>query len=282
MKREGGYTIVETGLAIAVSASLVLLTVGLGTMVGRRRFQDSLTTVQSFIQTQYNEVRSGINSRLADTTSNLLGCGTSGAGNNPRCYMMGRLLTVIPGTDGGIKSSYIVAKPSDPNHWPNTTYSGLQNLQTGVTLYAVTNDTNDAGLNSSTKLFGYGSDVASAWTIINGTVSSIDPASANIALLRSPTDGSMIIATNVGLQTDTSSGTQRITLRDSGASQINMDAADKLVLGIRNGTVGQQGGLICIAGGDSSAGVSNNNNVNLNDFATNSHSLIEACGNWEQ
>ena len=66
MKREGGYTVLETGLAIAMSTTLVLLTFGLAAMVGRGRFRDSLVTTQSFIKQQYNEVRSGINSRLTE------------------------------------------------------------------------------------------------------------------------------------------------------------------------------------------------------------------------
>ena len=40
MKRDGGYTVLETGLAIAMSATLVLLTFGLAAMVGRGRFRD--------------------------------------------------------------------------------------------------------------------------------------------------------------------------------------------------------------------------------------------------
>ena len=76
MRREGGYTILETGLAIAMSATLVLLTFGLAAMVGRGRFRDSLVTTQSFIKQQYNEIHSGINSRL-----------TGGSGTNVKTLM---------------------------------------------------------------------------------------------------------------------------------------------------------------------------------------------------
>ena len=107
MKREGGYTVLEAGLALGVSASLILLTIGLGSMVSRRRFEDSLTMAQSFIQAQYNEVRSGINARIGGTESDILGCGSNAAGNSEDCYSVGRLLTF--GTDSGgngyIKSS---------------------------------------------------------------------------------------------------------------------------------------------------------------------------------
>ena len=84
MKREGGYTVLETGLAIAMSATLVLLTFGLAAMVGRGRFRDSLVTTQSFIKQQYNEVRSGINSRL-----------TGGSGTTADRLLVGRVATIL-------------------------------------------------------------------------------------------------------------------------------------------------------------------------------------------
>ena len=65
-------------------------------MVSRRRFQDTLSTGQAFLQTQYNEVRSGINSRLGGAGSNLFGgCGDQVAAGNSASllYMVGRLLS---------------------------------------------------------------------------------------------------------------------------------------------------------------------------------------------
>ena len=292
MKREGGYTVVETGLAVAVSAALVLLTIGLASMVGRRRFQDSLTTTQSFIQMQYNEVRAGINARFGGDGSDVLGCGSTSAGNSTNCYTIGRLLTFANDSGNGVvKSSYIIAKA--PNSaWPDTQKSGIDNLNE-ATLYAVTGDNSaDAGLNPTTKVIG-GNTIDYAWSIMNNgnDVTPTNNANArlpktNIALMRSPLDGSMIVASNVNLG-NTSNGVQQLTLVDNAGegSSINISSQDKIVLGIANGGLGQQGGLICIAGGDNSAGVSNNNNVNLNDYVNNvagwQNRLKEACKNWE-
>lgn len=290
MKREGGYTVVETGLAVAVSAALVLLTIGLASMVGRRRFQDSLTTTQSFIQMQYNEVRAGINARFGGDNSGILGCGSTSAGNSINCYTIGRLLTFAnDGGNGVVKSSYIIAKA--PNSaWPDTQKSGIENLN-DATLYAVTgNNSADAGLNPTVKAIS-GNTIDYAWSIMNNNVTPTNNANArlsktNIALMRSPLDGSMIVASNADLGSD-NDGVQQLTLVENAddGSSINMSSQDKIVLGITNGGLGQQGGLICIAGGDNSAGVSNNNNIDLNNYVNNAagwqNRLKEACRNWE-
>lgn len=305
MKREGGYTIVETGLAVAVSAALVLLTIGLASMVGRRRFQDSLTTAQSFIQMQYNEVRAGINSRLNQDSGhdgfgswvNLQGlnCGDNvSAGNSENCYVVGRLLTF--GNDGGngfVKSSYVIAVQNTDIEWPDIEKTAIDNLN-DIRLVAITSETGDGGLNPTTKTLN-GNTISSAWSIMS-TDSGVEvgPSSGsegrventNLALLRSPIDGSLIVASNVetGLEP---SGFTSVNLKnnDPQGSRVNMTINDKIVLGITNGGLGQQGGLICIAGGDNSASVSNNNNVNLNDYVNNvagwQNRLKEACKNWE-
>lgn len=289
MKREGGYTVLEAGLALGVSASLILLTIGLGSMVSRRRFQDSLTTAQSFIQAQYNEVRSGINARLGGTESDILGCGSNAAGNSEDCYSIGRLLTF--GTDGNdngtIKSSYIVAKVNgatkdDP--WPNSNAgTGLDNLKDSkVTLYAVTGDNeDDGGLRATVKELG-GNSINRAWFIRNGSnAQEITPVSnSNLALLRSPLDGSMIVVANVQLGSDGGDGLQQVNLNAGGTNYAeNLSSSDKVVIGVINGGVGQQGGVICMSGGGSS-GVTNNNNVNVNSI--NGHDVNEACSNYEE
>lgn len=282
MSKEGGYTVLETGLALGVSAALVILTFGLGTMVGRRRFQDSLTTTQSFIQTQYNEVRSGINSRYGGASGSILDCGADSAGNSANCYTVGRLLTF--GTDGSgngeVRSSFIVARVAD-SAWPDTEKTSIENLR-DVSLYAVTGDSADAGLRPAVENMG-GNQIIHAWSVTNGSTTSHDVAATNVALLRSPLDGSLIVASNVQLGSDDGSGVQSVTLQDNpgSGSDTNMLPSDKIAIGITNGGVGQQGGLICIAGGDNSASVSNNNNVNLNDLVGDSSLVNESCGNWE-
>lgn len=289
MKREGGYTVLEAGLALGVSASLILLTIGLGSMVSRRRFEDSLTMAQSFIQAQYNEVRSGINARIGGTESDILGCGSNAAGNSEDCYSVGRLLTF--GTDSGgngyIKSSYVVAKvtgASKDDPWPSSDAgTGLDNLKDSkVSLYAVTSDSeDDGGLRATVKELG-GNTIEQAWYVRdNANAQQISPVSnSNLALLRSPLDGSMIVVANVNLSGADANGLQMVNLNAGGTNyDENLTSSDKVVIGVANGGIGQQGGVICMSGGGSS-GVTNNNNVNLG--ALSGSDVVAACGNHEE
>ena len=311
MKREGGYTVLETGLAIAMSTTLVLLTFGLAAMVGRGRFRDSLVTTQSFIKQQYNEVRSGINSRLTEgdvSTNNMepvSGCkNTAIPGNNNSCYIIGRLLTFDnDGEVGRVKSSFIIAVVGKGSKWPDSTKTGLDNLKDGnvVTLYALTDTSgNDAGLNPTIKQMG-GNMLMKAWLVKSGSPPSLKllydgshpsnytsgTSGNNMAILRSPVDGSLVVASKVNLAP--SPGITGLMKLDLQNAVTNMSQDDKLALAVRNSGLGYPGGVICIPGGDNPAGTSNNFNVaggNWNwDGGLNNvmpGDVVDACKNMDQ
>ena len=313
MKREGGYTVLETGLAIAMSTTLVLLTFGLAAMVGRGRFRDSLVTTQSFIKQQYNEVRSGINSRLTegDVSTNKMGpvseCkNTAIPGNNNDCYIIGRLLTFDnDGEVGRVQVSFIIAVVTTGSKWPDSTKTGLDNLNVkdgSVTLYALTDTSgNDAGLNPTIKQMG-GNMLMKAWLVKSGS-SSLDllydgshpsnytsgNSGNNMAILRSPVDGSLVVASKVGLSDVTSSNIKGLKKLSFLSAVTNMLQDDKLALAVRNQGLGYPGGVICIPGGDNPAGTSNNFNVaggNWNwDGGLNKvgpKDVVDACKNMDQ
>lgn len=306
MKREGGYTVLETGLAIAMSTTLVLLTFGLAAMVGRGRFRDSLVTTQSFIKQQYNEVRSGINSRLTegDVSTNKMGpvseCkNTAIPGNNNRCYVIGRLLTFDnDGEVGRVKSSFIIAVVGTGSKWPDGTQTGLKNLQdNNVKLYALTGDNNDAGLNPTVKQMG-GNSLEKVWLLQNGGWETLydaahppnpGPGQNNMAILRSPVDGSLVVASKVNLTDASSLGVTGLMKLDLKNAVTNMSQDEKLALAIRNSGLGYPGGVICVPGGDNPAGTSNNFNVaggnwnwdgGLNNVG--SKDVVDACKNMDQ
>ena len=309
MKREGGYTVLETGLAIAMSATLVLLTFGLAAMVGRGRFRDSLVTTQSFIKQQYNEVRSGINSRLTGGSGTAADTQTIGGacknnlipGNNNGCYVIGRLLTFDnDGEVGRVKSSFIIAVVGPNSKWPDSTKTGLDNLKDSnvVTLYALTDTSgNDAGLNPTIKQVGDNS-LERVWLLQNGgleTLYSAHPGLGsnlknNMAILRSPVDGSLVVASKVGLKDVSASlGISGLMELDLKNAVTDMSQDDKLALAVRNSGLGYPGGVICIPGGDNPAGTSNNFNVaggnwNWDSGLSNvvSKDVVEACKNLDQ
>ena len=304
MKREGGYTVLETGLAIAMSTTLVLLTFGLAAMVGRGRFRDSLVTTQSFIKQQYNEVRSGINSRLTegDVSTNKMGpvseCkNTAIPGNNNDCYIIGRLLTFDnDGEVGRVQVSFIIAVVGKGSKWPDSTKPGLYNLNNGVTLYALTDTSgNDAGLNPTIKQMG-GNMLMKAWLVKSGSSSlellydSAHPGNAsgnNMAILRSPVDGSLVVASKVNLAPSPGiTGLKKLNLQ---SAVTNMLQDDKLALAVRNSGLGYPGGVICIPGGDNPAGTSNNFNVAGGNWTWDNglksvaaSDVIDACKNMDQ
>ena len=307
MKREGGYTVLETGLAIAMSTTLVLLTFGLAAMVGRGRFRDSLVTTQSFIKQQYNEVRSGINSRLTGGSGPAVDTQTIGGacgnnlipGNNNGCYVIGRLLIFDnDGDNGRVQVSFIVAVVSASSKWPDTTKPGLYNLKNGVTLYALTDTSgNDAGLNPTIKQMG-GNSLEKVWLLQNGGWETLydaahppnpGPGQNNMAILRSPVDGSLVVASKVNLTDASSSGIKGLKKLGFQNAVTNMSQDDKLALAVRNSGLGYPGGVICIPGGDNPAGTSNNFNVaggNWNwDGELNKvgpKDVVDACKNMDQ
>lgn len=307
MKREGGYTVLETGLAIAMSTTLVLLTFGLAAMVGRGRFRDSLVTTQSFIKQQYNEVRSGINSRLTegDVSTNKMGpvseCkNTAIPGNNNDCYIIGRLLTFDNDSEvGRVQVSFIIAVVTTGSKWPDSTKTGLDNLNVkdgSVTLYALTDTSgNDAGLNPTIKQMG-GNSLEKVWLLQNGGWETLydaahppnpGPGQNNMAILRSPVDGSLVVASKVNLAPSPGiAGLKKLDLQNA---VTNMSQDDKLALAVRNSGLGYPGGVICIPGGDNPAGTSNNFNVaggNWNwDGGLNKvgpKDVVDACKNMDQ
>ena len=309
MKREGGYTVLETGLAIAMSTTLVLLTFGLAAMVGRGRFRDSLVTTQSFIKQQYNEVRSGINSRLTGGSGPNADKQTIGGacknnlipGNNNGCYVIGRLLIFDnDGDNGRVQVSFIVAVVT-ASKWPDSTKPGLYNLENGVTLYALTDTSgNDAGLNPTIKQMG-GNMLMKAWLVKSGSPPSLEllydgshpsnytsgTSGNNMAILRSPVDGSLVVASKVNLTPSPGiTGLKKLNLQ---SAVTNMLQDDKLALAVRKSGLGYPGGVICIPGGDNPAGTSNNFNVAGGNWTWDNglksvaaSDVVEACKNMDQ
>lgn len=302
MKREGGYTVLETGLAIAMSTTLVLLTFGLAAMVGRGRFRDSLVSAQTFVKQQYSEVRSSINSRLVDGNSSnqalVSSCNNATVpGNSAQCYVMGRLIEFYNNGDTGqIKSSYVVATMDEmtAKAWPDRNKSALDNLKNGnVKLYALTNDNgNDAGLNPSIKSIGADNRIVRSWQldVSSKQATNIQPniLKANMIILRSPLDGSLVVAPMVGLISSNNlpPGVMKVDLSSvNGGMSINT----KLALAIRNGGLGYPGGTLCISGGDSSSGISNNFNVAGGNWnwdgglsKVGPKDVVDACSNMDQ
>ena len=107
-------------------------------------------------------------------------------------------------------------------------------------------------------------------------------------ILRSPLDGSLVVAPMVGLNIGNNlpQGVMKVDLSSvNGGMSINT----KLALAIRNGGLGYPGGTLCISGGDSSSGISNNFNVAGGNWnwdgglsKVGPKDVVDACSNMDQ
>ena len=250
MKREGGYTLVEIGLVMAVSAGLLLITGSLYTMSGNQRFTDSLQTTRTFIQQQYNDVRSNISQRVGGVVSSLCSVdpresGDKSAGNNKSCLLMGK---IIQFEGDRMKSSYIIGKPIVPD-WPNANKTALENIQ-DMALFAITSPSVGRGVRPIEKLYPNGGEAITTLACSDkecrGRRDQTPGDNANLVILRSPLDGSILTFAYVALVRDGAS--ERI-------SGIGSNSYIGLVLALRSGGLGVSTGSLCIPVASTSSGI---------------------------
>jgi len=98
---QSGFTFIEVMLFLAVTGLLAVgVLSGSGAAINQQRYRDSVTTLKSYIQQQYSEVTSVINSRNANWECSSSGVitDTGGVGGEPRgrseCVMLGRYITI--------------------------------------------------------------------------------------------------------------------------------------------------------------------------------------------
>lgn len=253
MKREGGYTLVEIGLVMAVSAGLLLIAGSLYTMSGNQRFTDSLQTTRTFIQQQYNDVRSNISQRVGGDVSSLCAVdphdlGDKSAGNNKSCLLMGK---IIQFKDDRMKSSYIIGKPIVPD-WPNANKTAVENIR-DMKLFAITSTSSTSagrGVRPIEKLYPNGGEAITTLACSDkecrGRKEQTPGDNANLVILRSPLDGSILTFTYVTLVGDGAS--ERI-------SGIGSNSYIGLVLALRSGGLGVSTGSLCIPVASTSSGI---------------------------
>lgn len=251
MKREGGYTLVEIGLVMAVSAGLLLIAGSLYTMSGNQRFTDSLQTTRTFIQQQYNDVRSNISQRVGGVVSSLCSVdprdsGDKSAGNNKSCLLMGK---IIQFEGDRMKSSYIIGKPIVPD-WPNANKTALENIQ-DMALFAITSPSAGRGVRPMEKLYPNGGEAITTLACSDkecrGKKEQTPGDNANLVILRSPLDGSILTFTYVTL-TDYDRSSSKI-------SNIGGNSYIGLVLALRSGGLGVSTGSLCIPVASTSSGI---------------------------
>ncbi|MCL2280989.1 hypothetical protein FWC31_03900 [Candidatus Saccharibacteria bacterium] len=248
--KERGFTIIEVALFLAISASLILLTVGLWTMVSRQRFQDTMTTLRNTIQAEYEEVRTNINERVG--TNGVVKCpidGTIDPGvnvtGNSKCLAIGKLIEFVPNSQN-IKISYIVLVEDTDNRYFNMgDESALRSMELAVigdssSLYEV--KTSDPAIIPKNIQLAWGGEFATSWTIPTSDIDS-PIKSSGLAILHSPISGAVLIFSFASSNPVSGTGILNLT-----TAKVNQP----LAIMIKNVQVGFKGGAICIDSGSSS------------------------------
>jgi len=255
--KQRGFTIIELSLFLAISGTLVLLTIGLWAMVARQQFQDTMTTLKSVIQTEYGEVRTSINERLGSV--DIRGCEPDGTTSgdktgNTKCLAIGKLIEFTPGRKE-IKISYVVAIPENEQYLSMSDEAALREIGKGtgtgtqlwviddVSTYHVKAD--DDAVKPKIINIEWGGEFARSWTI---PTSDPDPKSSSaIAILHSPVSSAVLtFALTLNNPVSNSGG---LTLGDSALTN------QPIAIIIKNNLLGFKGAAICLDGGASSTAV---------------------------
>ena len=234
MKRESGYTIMEVGLALAISGSMLFMAASLHNMSNRQRFNDAINGTKTFIERQYNDVRFGINGRVGGSNlpAGLKKCATKSAvtAGDSDCYIIGRLLEF---KRDRIVVSYIVAMPdrttADGRAWDNP--EGVKDSPAYI-IYKAANrgwlkvlpsnaGDPDIGSRATERLYGDENILMGAWNVArNADPKELDVTKVAAAILHSPIGGSVMTYTDVKLDGSTSSSEVR-TLSFEGSKDMS-------------------------------------------------------------
>lgn len=97
--RQTGFTVIEVMLFLAVTGLLAIgILVGSGISIGQQRYRDSVNSVKSYIQQQYNEVANVVNGRnkgwTCDSNGTVSEVPSGQARGTSDCVILGRYITV--------------------------------------------------------------------------------------------------------------------------------------------------------------------------------------------
>lgn len=198
---EQGFTIIETMLVLAITGVMVAsLLVGIGGTINAQRYKDSVSTFQSTLQDQYNQVNNvtNVNDRNSKwscgsnaTTADLgVGAPTGTVPGQSDCVLLGRYVTVI---DDKITTAAVVGNE-------NATTAQANDIATITKNYAL-------GLSSSsveTSTLEWGAAIAWPTSGLDAPAAATTGRAIAVLILRAPTSGSVYTFTTNTVPTDIS------------------------------------------------------------------------------
>ena len=240
MKRQGGFTILETTLVLGISAALFAMAFGIITLIARQRFNDTMVSLRNAIQAEYEEVRHGINPRQQ---ANICGIDTIAGASANDCLVMGKVIRFENNRDF-FETSYVVGTGArvgagiNWDSWPNLGNLNLNDEQAiRNTRLQVVGDMGIPGINWERTYLKWGGRIENS-RAFNYTNNDLRLGANLIAILRSPISSSItVFATNTTMMHIDGV----LELEDFGSWTHNTVA-----ILIRNSQRGFQGGAICI------------------------------------
>ena len=195
IKNTHGFTIIEVMLFLAVTGLLAIgILAGSGVAIGQQRYRDSVNSMKSLLQEQYNQTSNTVNSRPGDESCpNAVVTEPPSSVPNPQargtsdCLIMGRLIVV--GADGKqlTGSSVVGYRTSDTAQQESTDIAELTtNYVLGVSPDGQLTDTVE-------------------WDARVVEPKTTTPFPVSILIIRSPLGGSVMTFVREGVQTNLNS-----------------------------------------------------------------------------
>lgn len=244
MKKQGGFTIVEVLLVLGVSAALIGMAFGILTVIHRQRFQDTMVSLRNAIQSEYEEVRNGINPR---DVADICGVDNSVAGTS-NCLVMGKVIRFTSNSES-YETSYVIGTGVRSGvNWPTWPVLGEGNFNDEQAIrntnLQVVGDMPNAPIDWRHNQLKWGGRFANGRTVPS---SGLATDARVIAILRSPISGAILVF--AGNSNIISGAT--LNLSDVSNTPTNY----LIALLIRNGQRGFRGAAICIDPGAASTNV---------------------------
>jgi hypothetical protein len=289
VKNQGGFTILEVSLFLAISTAVAAaLFVGLTTMVQNQQWRDSINSMRTLVQSEYQNVRAGLNDRTK-IPSSLTNGGAgalckAGSLTNPNtagtssCLVIGRVIQFYEGNTSFYATADVIATKS----------VSVAEFPTDI---AALNGSNLRVANLAVPTMPWRNPFYKG-AVLNTTSGRFD----TVAILRSPVSGAVLVfALNTTDSTTNKPSilTNQFVLADAGGKPDGDKAAplmvgtgalqlsqtnNSLAIVIKNEAKGgNNGGAICIGAGSSSSNVTSVatiqsintiTNINLNSLCT--------------
>lgn len=237
----------EVSLFLGLSGLLTIgLIAGLTSMVRRQQWHTSMTDMQTIIQSQFQDVVSGINDRSAASAPvecRPTGTSTVSAGASD-CYVLGRLINFGSAT----YSVYDVYATKEINNDASTT-AGASAYNSGDVLAIVNSNpkTSSTATVSNSKYPG-----GNTFSVLSLASASVASGKTSVAILKSPLNGSVMTFALPGM------GTTGAVLPISSAVSSGASPNQWIAVGIKDSGYlfsGNSGGAICIGSGATASDV---------------------------